>query len=56
MTRQSLRLKYLRTVSRTPTLAETARARSYVSGADKSKAYGELFWALLNSSEFLFNH
>ncbi|HEY1381429.1 MAG TPA: DUF1549 and DUF1553 domain-containing protein [Gemmataceae bacterium] len=48
---------YLRTVSRKPTLAETARARSYVAGgADKPKAYGELLWALLNSSEFLFNH
>jgi hypothetical protein len=48
---------YLRSVSRIPTPAEIARGRTYVStGSDKAKAYGELFWALLNSSEFLFNH
>jgi hypothetical protein len=48
---------YLRSVSRTPTQAEVARARTYVATAnDKTKAYGEVFWALLNSSEFLFNH
>jgi hypothetical protein len=48
---------YLRSLSRTPTSAEVARARTYISTAnDKSKASGELFWALLNSSEFLFNH
>jgi hypothetical protein len=48
---------YLRSVSRKPTAAELSQARTYVATAkDKPTAYGELFWALLNSSEFLFNH
>jgi hypothetical protein len=47
---------YLRTMNRMPTPAEAAQARAYLRGVDQSKAYGELFWALLNSSEFLFNH
>ena len=44
---------YLATVSRRPTADETARLTAYVSGqADAGTAYGDVLWALVNSSEF----
>lgn len=45
---------YLRTLSRRPTGAETVRWASYVSAG--RPAYEDLFWALLNSSEFQMRH
>ncbi|WP_339728189.1 DUF1549 and DUF1553 domain-containing protein [uncultured Gimesia sp.] len=51
---------YLTTLSRFPTEAESQRLTAYVSAgksdADRTHAYSDLFWALLNSSEFLLNH
>ncbi|WP_417377615.1 DUF1549 and DUF1553 domain-containing protein [Gimesia sp.] len=51
---------YLCTLSRFPTDSEIKRLTEYVSTAktedDKTHAYSNLFWALLNSSEFLLNH
>lgn len=51
---------YLCTLSRFPTDSEIKRLTEYVSSAktedDKTHAYSNLFWALLNSSEFLLNH
>lgn len=47
----------LRTLSRPATAAETRRMVAYVeSRGDPKQAYEDLFWALLNSSEFLFQH
>jgi hypothetical protein len=48
---------YLHVLSRSPEPAERARARSYLTeGDDRAQAAEDLFWALLNSRQFLFNH
>ncbi len=55
---------YLATLSRLPTEKEMQKAQSYIghpaSGADPEKAHDEavadVFWALINSAEFVFNH
>jgi hypothetical protein len=48
---------YIRCLSRAPTSAEAARIEAKLAqSTDKSKALEDLFWALLNSNEFLFNH
>jgi len=48
---------YLRVLSRKPTSAEARRMTAYVADEqDKSKAYADLMWVLLNSGEFVFNH
>jgi hypothetical protein len=51
---------YLAALSRKPTPEESARLVEFVEkgGAtgDKKKALSDVFWALLNSPEFLFNH
>ncbi len=48
---------YVRCLSRAPTPGEAERIASRLSTAsDKVKALQDLFWALLNSNEFLFNH
>jgi hypothetical protein len=49
---------YLATVSRPPTLQEISRLADYVRRQDgpPRKAYSDVLWALLNSSEFVLNH
>ncbi len=48
---------YERCLSRKPTPAEARRIEAKLSASpDKPKALEDLFWALLNSNEFLFNH
>ncbi|MCB9953414.1 MAG: DUF1553 domain-containing protein [Planctomycetaceae bacterium] len=51
---------YLSTLSRMPSDAERARCVDYIqsggSDGDAKAAVADLFWALLNSSEFLLNH
>jgi hypothetical protein len=48
---------YLATLSRRPTAAETQRLSAYVEKTrDHHKAYSDILWALLNSSEFALNH
>ncbi len=55
---QVLEQLYLATVSRRPTAAEVQKLTAYVKGQDGAarKAYGDVLWALLNSSEFTLNH
>jgi hypothetical protein len=48
---------YLRCVSRKPTPAEMDKLEALVNAeTDKRKALDDVFWALLNSREFMFNH
>jgi hypothetical protein len=48
---------YIRCFSRTPTKEERdALLPTLISGPKESQALEDLFWALLNSREFLFNH
>jgi hypothetical protein len=57
---QRIETLYLATLTRLPREEEMARLTKYVASGGPSKnqkaALADLFWALLNSSEFLFNH
>jgi hypothetical protein len=45
------------TLGRKPTAAESRKLTEYVAKATDAKgAYGDVLWALLNSSEFALNH
>jgi hypothetical protein len=48
---------YLMTVSRPPTAEEVQRLTGYVNKhGNTARTYGDILWALLNSSEFVTNH
>jgi hypothetical protein len=51
---------FLAALSRRPTAAELERCRTVLKDAStpasKAAALGDIFWVLLNSSEFLLNH
>jgi hypothetical protein len=48
---------YLITLSRKPRAEEMDRLRKYIdNGASGKKALADVFWALLNSPEFMLNH
>jgi hypothetical protein len=59
-TRERLETLFLATVSRKPTPAEMQRLAGYVdsggAAGDSRQALSDVFWALLNSSEFILNH
>lgn len=49
---------FLHSLSRRPTVEETQRLTEFVrkGGSDTRTAYSDVLWALINSSEFAFNH
>ena len=49
---------YMASLSRQPTRAEMRNAGKLIGryGPNRAAAYQDLFWALLNSNEFIFNH
>ncbi|MFM8398641.1 MAG: hypothetical protein ACKOAH_12505, partial [Pirellula sp.] len=48
---------FVRALSRKPTAEERVDLMAFVSGNEKSQdVYEDIFWALMNSTEFLFNH
>jgi hypothetical protein len=48
---------YLRCLSRKPTVHELQKLGSYLEGAKKAEqVLNDVFWSLLNSKEFVFNH
>jgi hypothetical protein len=48
---------YLMTVARRPTPPEQEKLKAFVTKqGETSRAYGDILWALLNSSEFVTNH
>jgi len=47
---------FLSTMGRRPRAAETATVSKLLAGADRAEVIRDLFWALLNSKEFVFNH
>jgi hypothetical protein len=49
---------YLRTLSRRPTVGEVSRLRTYLEkfNGEPRKAYADVLWVLLNSTEFTTNH
>lgn len=59
-TAEKLQTLFLATLSRQPTAAELKRLTTYLAAAvdddGSQSALSDVFWALLNSSEFLLNH
>ncbi|MCA9033398.1 MAG: DUF1553 domain-containing protein, partial [Planctomycetaceae bacterium] len=59
-TNEQIDALYLSTLSRFPSDAERSHCRDYIQSGgpqnDQKSALADLFWALLNSSEFLLNH
>jgi hypothetical protein len=59
-TQQRVTALFLTTFARNPTPEELEKFASYVdrggANGDKKKALADVFWVLLNSPEFLFNH
>ncbi|MFM8261349.1 MAG: DUF1553 domain-containing protein, partial [Pirellula sp.] len=48
---------FVRALSRKPTAEERVDLMAFVSGNEKNQdVYEDIFWALMNSTEFLFNH
>ncbi|MFO0815358.1 MAG: DUF1549 and DUF1553 domain-containing protein [Gemmatales bacterium] len=54
---QMIQSLYMRVLSRPATTKEVARMKKYLEGdRDTKRGYSDIFWALMNSSEFVFNH
>jgi hypothetical protein len=49
----AIRMVYLRTLARKPTDRELAKSRKYIAKVgNRTEAFEDLLWALLNSTEF----
>jgi hypothetical protein len=54
--RERIEELYLVTLSRHPRPGETKRLLEYAAGREDRQALRDIFWALLNSTEFILNH
>jgi hypothetical protein len=52
---QAVEQIYLATLSRRPTKEELDRANAYLKKVGTADGYGDLLWAIMNSSEFRVN-
>ncbi|MFO0800780.1 MAG: DUF1553 domain-containing protein [Gemmataceae bacterium] len=55
-TKRRVETLFLAALARRPTADELERFSSHVERGDRRKGLGDVFWVLLNSPEFLFNH
>lgn len=55
-TPEKIETLYLAALSRKPAAKELERLTKYINDGDGNKALADVFWALLNSSEFVLNH
>jgi hypothetical protein len=46
---------FLRTLSRKPTVEEETKVEELLKSTPREELFRDLFWAILNSKEFLFN-
>ena len=54
---QKIQRLYLTALGRMPTKSELSKSQAFLKGnRDQLAVYQDLFWALLNSNEFIFNH
>ncbi len=53
---KAIEVAYLATLTRTPTQEEREHFAKRLAGRTKTEAMEDLFWALLNSTEFAWNH
>ena len=54
---QKVKRLFLMALGRQPTKTELNRAQQYLKESrDQLAVYQDMFWALLNSNEFIFNH
>jgi hypothetical protein len=55
---EALEELFLATLSRRPTAAEKARFNEHLAGASRGRreAFADVLWALINTTEFIFNH
>lgn len=53
---ERIRALYLAALGRTPTNAELKKLQPMMTRTDRLSAYQDLYWALLNSNEFIVNH
>ena len=47
---------FLSTLGRRATKSEAVAVTKSLAGADREEVFADLFWALLNTKEFAFNH
>lgn len=53
---EKIRKLYLATLARPPSAGEVKSATTIMKNAPPMEAFQDLYWALLNSNEFIFNH
>lgn len=53
---EKVKMLYSATLSRHPSAKEVTAAKKVLKNANRTEAFQDLYWALLNCNEFIFNH